>query len=127
MVSEEEMAENLRFRLMMIESTKDDPLVEAQMIFIMEEEYKRYDIHIPAKIRAFLKAEKNRLQKEVAEMIKDKQYERHITQDDRMRNLLKERYKLKKLEEQTRLSGMTRTQQIFGVEGTKGARDQKGL
>lgn len=104
---------------MMIESTDEDPLTQAHMVFALEQVYEEHKLRVPNRIKKYLSDVRNKLSIDVNLAIKEKRYEYQITLDDKERSLRNEQFKIKRIEEESQLNKLTRTQQIFGTDKEK--------
>ncbi len=98
----------------MVESCRDDPLLEANAIFLLEDAYRNYGLSIPRKVAGFLEGEKQRIAPLIEEMIKKKTYELSLWVDERDRLLRLQEEKEREKEEEMKARKLTRTQLIFG-------------
>ncbi len=68
----EEYADYLKLRLLMVESSRDDPLTEARMILRLKKSYSNLNVEMPEGVKKYLIKEVKRTALIIAQRIKEK-------------------------------------------------------
>ena len=112
--SEKEVLEKIKLRWLMIQNSRDDPVLEAYLIGTFEDLYRKYSIKMSNEISEFIKAEKERTKDVLKDTINKKKAQLNSLIEKKKQEVEKKLEQEKKKEEEKMSAGMTRTQQIFG-------------
>jgi len=117
-----EVMNKIKFRLMMVRASRDEPLVEADMIAELEKVYKERGVKPTAEIKDFLSRESGRIRNEIETELTKKQEQLDRIAGEKAKSDTEQEERKKVSEDKEKK--ITRTQQIFGSgDNTKGKSD----
>ncbi|MBN1156093.1 hypothetical protein JXA85_00610, partial [Candidatus Woesearchaeota archaeon] len=112
--SEKDIEQELKLKLIMIEQSTDDPVLELKLIDLLYQIYKEYNIRVPKKIEDFLAKEKERIVPLLKGMIDAKKQELNSLVEKREQAILAKQRQEEEMLEEEKEKHLSRTQLIFG-------------
>ena len=106
--------QELKFKLLLARVSKDDPLVEAEMLAELEALYKEKNLRPSLKVEEFITTESKRLQREIEIEITEKKHTLESLLQEKKRKEERKRKEVRQEEDKDKKGKLTRTQLIFG-------------
>jgi hypothetical protein len=112
--SEKDIEQELKLKLIMIEQSADDPVLELKLISLLYAAYDVYKVKVPKKIEGFLSSEKDRLAPLLGGIIEAKRSELNSLVEKKRKVQLEEMENAAEKEREEKEKTLSRTQLIFG-------------
>ncbi|MFH1849667.1 MAG: hypothetical protein ABH879_05760 [archaeon] len=112
--SQEDILENLQYRLILAQNAPNDPMVKGIMLARLITGYRKNHIKMPAEVAAFVQNETSIVQDKLTSIIEHKKEQLQKRQAQKAELIRKKEHARKKKTDAKRKKSLTRTQQIFG-------------
>jgi uncharacterized phage-associated protein len=112
--SERDIEQEMKLRLIMIEQSTDDPILELKLINLLYQAYAEYSLKVPKRIDDFLLKEKERIAPVIRALINAKKQELNSLIDKKKEVILEIQKKEDEMLEEEKEKHLSRTQLIFG-------------